>query len=127
MENWPGSTSTVEYTLTVPTRYSGGRVFLSYPRLSDEAAENLATPVFHIRPGWGDATTMVKVDGKRVSRDAPIVLGPVVEPAWMRELLEARDRTKGPATFAPDGLYFCGADYDASFGLPATRREVRFA
>jgi len=41
----PGSTSTVEYTLTVPTRYSGGRVFLSYPRLSDEAAENLATPV----------------------------------------------------------------------------------
>ncbi len=82
----PGSTSTVEYTLTVPTRYSRGRVFLSYPRLSDEAAENLATPVFHLRPGWGDATTHVAIDGKRVSRDAPIVLGPVVEPAWMREL-----------------------------------------
>lgn len=82
----PGSTSTVEYTLTVPTRYSGGRVFLSYPRLSDEAAPNLATPVFHVRPGWGDATTIVKVDGKRVSRDAPLVLGPVVEPAWMRTI-----------------------------------------
>ena len=45
-------------------------------------------------------------------------------PSWMGELLDARDRTRGPATFAPDGLYFCGADYDARFGLPATRREV---
>jgi tRNA pseudouridine38-40 synthase len=43
---------------------------------------------------------------------------------WVRELLEARDRTKGPATFAPDGLYFAGADYDAAFGLPPTRRDV---
>lgn len=43
------------------------------------------------------------------------------------ELLAARDRTKGPATFAPDGLYFCGADYDASFGLPPTRRDARIA
>jgi len=45
-------------------------------------------------------------------------------PSWMSELLAARDRTRGPATFAPDGLYFCGADYDARFGLPATRREA---
>ena len=47
-------------------------------------------------------------------------------PAWLGELLDARDRTKGPATFAPDGLYFCGADYDAAYGLPATRRELGF-
>ena len=46
-----------------------------------------------------------------------------VPPAWIAELLAARDRTRGPATFAPDGLYFCGADYDPAFGLPATRRE----
>jgi tRNA pseudouridine38-40 synthase len=45
-------------------------------------------------------------------------------PSWMGELLAARDRTRGPATFAPDGLYFCGADYNARFGLPATRREA---
>jgi hypothetical protein len=32
-----------------------------------------------------------------------------------------------PATFAPDGLYFAGADYDASFGLPPTRRDVVLA
>ena len=44
--------------------------------------------------------------------------------SWMAELLAARDRTRGPATFAPEGLYFCGADYDARFGLPPTRREV---
>jgi tRNA pseudouridine38-40 synthase len=45
-------------------------------------------------------------------------------PAWMSELLAARDRTRAPATFAPDGLYFCGADYDARFGLPPTRRDA---
>jgi len=43
--------------------------------------------------------------------------------AWLVALLEARDRTRGPATFAPDGLYFTGADYPASFALPATRIE----
>jgi len=47
--------------------------------------------------------------------------------AWMRELLDARDRTRSPATFAPDGLYFAGADYAASFGLPPTRRDVVLA
>ena len=44
---------------------------------------------------------------------------------WLRELLAAADRTRGPATFAPDGLYFTGADYDARFALPPTRRDVR--
>jgi tRNA pseudouridine38-40 synthase len=44
--------------------------------------------------------------------------------AWIGELLAARDRRLGPATSAADGLYFCGADYDARFGMPATRRDV---
>jgi tRNA pseudouridine38-40 synthase len=39
-------------------------------------------------------------------------------------LLAAADRTRGPATFAADGLYFCGAEYDARFALPATIRDV---
>jgi tRNA pseudouridine38-40 synthase len=43
---------------------------------------------------------------------------------WMRDLLDARDRTRGPATFSPDGLYFAGADYDAAFALPPTRRDA---
>jgi tRNA pseudouridine38-40 synthase len=44
--------------------------------------------------------------------------------AWLGELLAARDRTQGPATFAADGLYFTGADYDARHALPPTRRDV---
>jgi tRNA pseudouridine38-40 synthase len=42
----------------------------------------------------------------------------------MAELLAARDRTRAAPTFAPDGLYFTGADYDARWELPATRRPV---
>jgi len=45
-------------------------------------------------------------------------------PAWIGELLAGRDRTRGAATFAADGLYFTGADYDPKWGLPATRRPV---
>jgi tRNA pseudouridine38-40 synthase len=44
--------------------------------------------------------------------------------ASLRELLAAADRTQGSATFAADGLYFTGADYDARFALPPTRRDV---
>ena len=47
--------------------------------------------------------------------------------AWVLSLLEARDRRAAPATFAADGLYFTGADYDRRFGLPATRRDVMLA
>jgi tRNA pseudouridine38-40 synthase len=42
-------------------------------------------------------------------------------PAWMGELLEARDRTLCAPTFAPDGLYLSGIAYDRAFGLPAFR------
>jgi hypothetical protein len=37
-------------------------------------------------------------------------------------LLESRDRTRAAATFAPQGLYFTGADYPAHFLLNNTRR-----
>lgn len=45
-------------------------------------------------------------------------------PSWIGELLRSGDRTQGAPTFAADGLYFVGADYDARFALPATRRDV---
>ncbi len=45
-------------------------------------------------------------------------------PAWLAQLLETADRTRGAPTFAAAGLYFVGADYDASFALPPTRRDV---
>ena len=44
--------------------------------------------------------------------------------AWIAELLDARNRNRGAPTFAPDGLYFAGAEYDPVHGLPATHRPV---
>ena len=49
------------------------------------------------------------------------------EPSWLAELLAARDRARAAPTFAPDGLYLAGADYDARFGLPPTVRAVTLA
>jgi tRNA pseudouridine38-40 synthase len=45
-------------------------------------------------------------------------------PEWLAQLLAARDRTQGAPTLMPDGLYLTGADYDAAWGLPPTRRPV---
>jgi tRNA pseudouridine38-40 synthase len=45
-------------------------------------------------------------------------------PAWIGELLAGRDRTRAAPTFAPDGLYFTGAEYDAGWELPPTCRPV---
>ncbi len=45
-------------------------------------------------------------------------------PAWIADVLAGRDRTRAAPTFAPDGLYFAGADYDSRWGLPPTRRPV---
>ncbi len=80
----PGTVSTVEYTLTVPTRYEHGRYFLSYPRTSGSESDELAlaTPVVTVRPAWGDARTPIVVDGKRVARDTPVVLMPPVREPW---------------------------------------------
>ena len=39
-------------------------------------------------------------------------------PSWMAEVLAARSRDAAAPTFAPDGLYFLGPQYDAEFGLP---------
>ncbi len=89
----PGQASTVEYTLTVPTRYQGGRLFLSYPRLAahDQSADapevpaesrRLAAPVVTVQPSWGDATTRIVVDGLRATPGAPLVLLPAIRPPW---------------------------------------------
>ena len=38
--------------------------------------------------------------------------------AWIAELLAAKDRRLAAPTFAPDGLYLSGVEYDPAFGLP---------
>ena len=45
-------------------------------------------------------------------------------PSWIGELLAGRDRMRAAPTFAPDGLYFTGVEYDAKWQLPSTRRPV---
>lgn len=39
-------------------------------------------------------------------------------PEWLHELLARRDRTQSAATFAADGLYLSGVDYDSIWNLP---------
>ncbi|MBI5329613.1 MAG: tRNA pseudouridine(38-40) synthase TruA [Betaproteobacteria bacterium] len=39
-------------------------------------------------------------------------------PEWITELLALRDRSQAAATFAPDGLYLAGVQYDPRHDLP---------
>jgi len=39
-------------------------------------------------------------------------------PAWIREVLDSRNRSVAAPTFAPDGLYLTGVEYDSRWGLP---------
>ena len=41
------------------------------------------------------------------------------EPGWIAELMAAKDRRNAAPTFAPDGLYLAGVEYDPAFDLPA--------
>jgi tRNA pseudouridine38-40 synthase len=56
---------------------------------------------------------------------ALVYVGAARQPAhWVAALLEGRDRRAAAPTFAADGLYFTGADYDPVHGLPSTRRPI---
>ncbi|HET9577427.1 MAG TPA: tRNA pseudouridine(38-40) synthase TruA [Usitatibacter sp.] len=49
------------------------------------------------------------------------------EPGWIGELLAMRDRTAAAPTFAPEGLYLAGVEYDPAFTLPAFRTHPLLA
>jgi hypothetical protein len=68
---FPRTVSTVEYTLTAPTRYAEGRYWVTYPRPSraDASSLALANPVISVR---GDAPYVV--DGKQLARAARTTL-----------------------------------------------------
>nr|WP_235727479.1 tRNA pseudouridine(38-40) synthase TruA [Kangiella shandongensis] len=38
--------------------------------------------------------------------------------SWVKELIEAKDRTLAPATASPNGLYLVGVDYPDEYDLP---------
>jgi tRNA pseudouridine38-40 synthase len=42
----------------------------------------------------------------------------VRDACWMGDVLAAKDRSLGAATFAPDGLHFLGPYYDAAHAIP---------
>jgi tRNA pseudouridine38-40 synthase len=44
-------------------------------------------------------------------------------PDWIADVLAARDRDAAAPTFAPDGLYFVGPQYDERHRIPAGRSE----
>jgi len=46
-------------------------------------------------------------------------------PEWLAELLSGRDRNRAAPTFAADGLYLTGVEYDGKWGLPETCRTLR--
>lgn len=48
----------------------------------------------------------------------------VAAPDWLAELLAARDRTNGPPTFPPDGLYLTGVEYAPNWQLPQNGRII---
>jgi tRNA pseudouridine38-40 synthase len=49
-----------------------------------------------------------------------LVVGQGQQPAqWMGHVIAARDREAAAPTFSPDGLYFLGPVYDASWNLPS--------
>jgi tRNA pseudouridine38-40 synthase len=41
--------------------------------------------------------------------------------AWARKVLDSRDRSAAAPTFAPEGLYLEGVEYDAKWRLPCER------
>jgi len=45
---------------------------------------------------------------------------------WMAETLHKRDRRVAGTTAPPNGLYLVGVEYDDSYRLPTTRRNVAF-
>ena len=45
-------------------------------------------------------------------------------PSFIKELLEQKNRTLSPPTFAPNGLYLVGVEYDQKFELPCTQRTL---
>jgi tRNA pseudouridine38-40 synthase len=47
-------------------------------------------------------------------------------PAWMSELIAARDRRRAAPTFAADGLYLCRVRYDVRWNLPAFPQMMPF-
>ena len=72
----PHGVSTVEYTLTVPTRYQNGHYVLSYPRTDASMMHMLATPIVTVH-----AEGVLAIDGAKIAAGVPTALVPPVRDA----------------------------------------------
>ena len=45
-------------------------------------------------------------------------------PEWIAEILHGRDRKLAAPTFAPDGLYLSGVEYEAQWGIPSSDEMI---
>ena len=45
-------------------------------------------------------------------------------PTWLGEILAGRDRKLAAPTFAPDGLYLSGVEYEAQWGIPSAKEML---
>ena len=128
----PGTVSTVEYTLTAPTRYEGGRYYVSYPRTAvPEPTEGvhlltLAMPVVTVNPAWGDGRTAIMIDGKRVARGTPIVLLPPVRQDWEDQVNASSNASYVSSVISIDPEMRTQQNYDTAtiaLELPHTYRS----
>lgn len=124
----PGKTNTVEYTLTVPTRYAGGRYWLTYPRVDPAAAKaspelrRLVAPVVTVQPAWSTSAGGISVDGKPAAAGAPIALAAHAPPRWRAA---GDDLAAAPAD--PDAGPPAPERYGAStIAVPASDVELRY-
>jgi Vault protein inter-alpha-trypsin domain/Proprotein convertase P-domain len=102
----PGTVNTVEYTLTVPTRYAAGRYWLTYPRVDPTMqrtwpdARKLVDPVVTVEPGWASGRGGIAIDGKPAEPGKPVALAPRARPPWESRATLAAHNDLG---YSPDG------------------------
>lgn len=109
----PGATNTVEYTLTVPTRYAAGRYWLTYPRVDPAAARSrpelrkLVDPVVTVHPAWAPSPGGIVVDGKPAAPGQAVALASHGRPPW--QAAAAGERRGAGAGDDPDADLRYGA------------------
>jgi hypothetical protein len=104
----PGTTNTVEYTLTVPTRYAAGRYWLTYPRVDPAAARSrpwarkLVDPVVTVHPAWASSAGGVVIDGKPAAPGQAVALAPRGRAPWQAAAAAAAEGDDDAADGDPD-------------------------
>jgi tRNA pseudouridine38-40 synthase len=81
----------------------------------------------HGRVGWFHLP--LDVDRMRLHHMVRTIVGCLVHvgkgrqrPEWVREVMQARDRSLAAPTFDASGLYLASVEYDSRWGLPGTAR-----